>query len=187
LEYDKNIFIIVAPHEEYAKYEKVRSIVIDIQKYIEIFEELNGAYEKIWARERKVPKKVTLKLLRDVITAFGWHAYKTESIRHTALERSTNSYDELHIQYLLRWLRNTWPNHPTLRKYAKIAANDYQWFQAEFGTKAYAYRSRKRELKENLRMEFNRLLSQQRLGRLVTTINQIHNYFVLTYRIPKGS
>lgn len=182
LKYDRNIFIVVASHKEYAKYEKVRSVVIDVQKYVEIFEELNRAYEKIWAREKRLAKQFDpQRLLRDVITAFGWHAYKTESIRHTALERSTNSYDELHIENLLRLLRNTWRYHVNRRKYLQIVENDYLWFQAEFGRRAYAYRSRKRELKENLRMELNRLLSERRLGRLMANINRIHNYFVLTY------
>jgi len=180
LTYDKNVFIVVAPHEEYANYERVRSIVIDLQNFVDVIVNLNRAYEKLSARSRRVPKRVTLKLLRDVITAFGWHVYETESSRHTALERSTNSYDELHIENLLRWLRNTWSDHKMLRKYAEIAASDYRWFQTEFGRRAYAYRSRKRELKANLRTEFDRLLSQ---GKLVTNINQIHNYFVVKYRI----
>lgn len=186
LRYNKNAFIVVAPHEDYAKYERIRSVVMDVEKFNDVIVGLNKAYEKLSTRERKVTKRVTLKLLKDVITAFGWHADETETSRHEALERSTSSYDELHIENLLKWLCNTWPNHPDLYKYAEIVASDYRWFQAEFGRRAYAYRSRKRELRGHLRLECDRLLSQQKLGRLVTTANQIHNYFVVTYRIPIG-
>jgi len=50
LKYDKNVFVVVAPHEEYVNYERVRSIVIDLQKFIDVIFNLNRAYEKLLAR-----------------------------------------------------------------------------------------------------------------------------------------
>lgn len=110
----------------------------------------------------------------EVITPFGWHADRNETVRHDALLDASIVWGVSHIASVLQWMRNAWPNNPLLDKYSDVVIADHRWFSNNLG-------SRKGDIST---FQLKRVLSNElsKYGpqiKLLSSVYEIDRWFVL--------
>jgi hypothetical protein len=126
-------------------------------------------------------KKETFKnisnLNTDVITQFGWHAYEDENVRREALCNSVECWGQEHIFYILRLMRNTWPNNERLERYSDVVIDDFDWFHREHSKYSYSYLKRMSIITQLKKQVQSRLLSS---FKIIKDINEV-NHWIIVY------
>ncbi|MHA1409298.1 MAG: hypothetical protein ACTSQY_03080 [Candidatus Odinarchaeia archaeon] len=109
-----------------------------------------------------------------VITPFGWHADRSEIVRHDALVDASQVWGISHIANVLFWMRNAWPNNPTVDKYSDIVISDYNWYSNNVGNRTGNRNTLylRGVLSKELSKHWNKI-------KLVQSVNEIDQWFVI--------
>jgi hypothetical protein len=124
---------------------------------VDSFKRLIEGLDRTWSIQTKA---LVSGLNPEVLTPFGWHAYYDEPTRQGALERSAAGLGVDHVLNVLKWLKNSWPKHPTHYVHSETVKRDYLWFDRTFGEKAYPYRRKRRELRTRIESECQRAVAE---------------------------
>jgi hypothetical protein len=125
---------------------------------VDSFKHLIEGLDRTWSIQTRA---LVSGLNPEVLTPFGWHAYYDEPTRHRALERCMMGLGVDHVLNVLKWLRNSWPRHPTHHVHSEAVKRDYLWFDRTFGEKAYPYRRKRRELRTKIESECQRTIAER--------------------------
>ena len=86
-----------------------------------------------------------------------WHGYHDERTRQGTLERCAAGLGVDHVLNVVKWVRNSWPKHPTHYVHSEAVKRDYLWFE----------KSEERSLTVGLSCQFTGMLRESGLVRLV--------------------
>jgi len=141
------------------------------------FERIIEGLNRIWSGTGKATLS---KLSVRVLTVFGWHAKTDEPVRQSALERSAASLGFKHVLNVLRWLKNSWRQHPTHNIYADAMKHDYTWFKREFTENASPRARRREAFRAKLNLECKKVLSRSRSVREILQTAQPDRIFLVS-------
>ncbi len=118
---------------------------------------------------------------QEVLTCFGWHAYNDEDSRRESLIAAEIELGESHVSNVLRWLANSWRNHPfdKFKEYSENASADYDWFCSTIGSNAQRFRLNQ-ELRCLLEAKYLELIREGRLDPDVA-VGVITRFYLVTY------
>ena len=124
---------------------------------VDSFKRLIEGLDKIWSTQTKA---FVSGLNLEVLTPFGWHASLDEPSRQAALGRCAAGLGIDHVLNVLRWLRNSWQNHPTHYVHSEAVKRDYLWFDRNFGEEAYPTHRKRRELRTKIESECQHVIAE---------------------------
>ncbi len=168
----KTIFIKIVERQR-----RSRSWLSGIYFRYDSFKRMIESLDGIWSFTRRT---AVSNLNVRVLTVFDWHAKNDEPARQSALERSAAGLGYKHVLNVLRWLRNSWTQHPTHHIYADAVQHDYSWFKREFAESASQRATRREAYRAKLDLECKQVLSKSGSVREILRTTHPDRIFIIS-------